>query len=79
MIIRAPARYWIYDVSYDEAILYCFQLEIDGKRGWRLPTMHEYVRRLDIWLPRLNAIWFLDFNSSVRYDCIPVIEIDDDY
>jgi formylglycine-generating enzyme required for sulfatase activity len=37
----APKEYRIYDVSYNEAILYCFQLNIDGKIGWRLPTEEE--------------------------------------
>jgi hypothetical protein len=32
----APLEYYIV-CFYDEAMLYCFQLEIDGKRGWRLP------------------------------------------
>lgn len=25
-----------------EAIMYCFMLQHDGKRGWRLPTAEEY-------------------------------------
>ena len=27
--------------TWDEARLYCFALEIDGKVGWRLPTKDE--------------------------------------
>jgi len=27
--------------TWDEARLYCFSLEIDGKVGWRLPTKDE--------------------------------------
>lgn len=30
------------DLTYDEAMLYCFTLEIDGKIGWRMPTHYEY-------------------------------------
>ena len=28
-------------LSWDDAHLYCFSLNIDGKTGWRLPTMNE--------------------------------------
>ena len=28
-------------LTWDEAMLYCFSLEIDGKVGWRLPTKYE--------------------------------------
>lgn len=31
-------------MSYDEAILYCFSLNIDGKIGWRMPTKSEYMQ-----------------------------------
>ena len=27
--------------TWDNAILYCTFLEVDGKRGWRLPTKEE--------------------------------------
>ena len=37
----APDEFWI-KCTYNEAILYCFQLEIDGKVGWRLPTYTEW-------------------------------------
>ena len=32
--------------NWDDARLYCFALNIDGKTGWRLPTLEElyYVR-----------------------------------
>lgn len=29
-------------MCYDEAMLYCFLLNIDGKIGWRMPTAEEY-------------------------------------
>ena len=28
-------------LNWDDARLYCFSLNIDGKTGWRLPTMEE--------------------------------------
>ena len=27
--------------NWDDALLYCFSLNIDGKTGWRLPTVEE--------------------------------------
>lgn len=36
----APLEYQI-QVTHDEAIMYCFSLNIDGKTGWRLPTFEE--------------------------------------
>lgn len=35
--------------TYDEAVMYCFFLEQDGKKGWRLPTEKEYKLYDNIW------------------------------
>ena len=35
--------------TYDEAVIYCFFLEINGKKGWRLPTKQEYNSSNNIW------------------------------
>ena len=35
--------------TYEEAVMYCFFLEIDGKKGWRLPTKQEYNSSNNIW------------------------------
>jgi hypothetical protein len=35
--------------TYEEAIMYCFFLEIDGKKGWRLPTEQEYNSYNNVW------------------------------
>ncbi len=35
-------------MAYDEAILYCFSLNIDGKVGWRLPTLNELKAELNV-------------------------------
>ena len=40
MIERAPEEYHK-TLTYEEALLYCFSLNIDGKTGWRLPTLRE--------------------------------------
>jgi len=46
--------YWQDDASskatsedWDDAILYCKKLEIDGKRDWRLPTFDELLSIVD--------------------------------
>jgi hypothetical protein len=31
-------------VNWDDAKLYCFSLNIDGKTGWRLPTLAELTK-----------------------------------
>jgi hypothetical protein len=40
MIETAPKS--VNRLTYDEAVLYCFMLEYNGKKGWRLPTEDEY-------------------------------------
>jgi hypothetical protein len=30
-------------MTYDEAIMYCFWFTYNGKKGWRLPTFHEFL------------------------------------
>lgn len=67
----APEEYWI-ECTYDDAMLYCFSLNIDGKTGWRLPLAIEQN--------------FYDFSSSwcsdvdyryldLEWNCIPVRDI----
>ena len=41
----APVDYW-QALRFDDARLYCFSLNIDGKTGWRLPTKEELIRIL---------------------------------
>jgi hypothetical protein len=40
MIERSPEEYHK-TLTYEEALIYCFSLNIDGKTGWRLPTLRE--------------------------------------
>ena len=47
MIELAPEEYERV-MPYDEAILYCFSLNIDGKVGWRLPTLNELKAELNV-------------------------------
>jgi len=37
----SPKDYWSQDFLFEHAKLYCFSLNIDGKIGWRLPTVYE--------------------------------------
>jgi hypothetical protein len=37
----APYEYWSEELLFEEAKLYCFSLNIDGKIGWRFPTLQE--------------------------------------
>lgn len=67
----APKEYCIRDVTYNEAILYCFQLVIDGKTGWRIPTADE-------WFITQGMIgWYIgksDIPHS-KFDIFPVRDI----
>jgi hypothetical protein len=40
----APKEYWIRASSFDEVKMYLLFLEIDGKRGWRIPTRFERTK-----------------------------------
>ena len=42
MIEIAPEEYWKIDLTWDEAKMYCFCLDIDGKTGWRLPDIDDF-------------------------------------
>lgn len=51
MIETAPKEHWK-QLSYSDAVMYCFSLNIDGKIGWRLPTQAEIrtiVRAATSW------------------------------
>jgi hypothetical protein len=64
----APEEYWIYAVSYNEAIMYCSQLDIDGKKGWQLPTIDESMIIKTQYLH-----WYLDdvaMYDNTTYLCV---------
>lgn len=35
-------------MTYDEALMYCMFLEHSGKKGWRLPTVDEWLSEVHI-------------------------------
>ena len=37
----APRNNWLIDVPYDQGLMYCLFLEVDGTKGWRMPTTKE--------------------------------------
>lgn len=37
----SPEEHWKVEMLFDDARMYCFSLNIDGKVGWRLPTLIE--------------------------------------
>jgi hypothetical protein len=71
----APTEYRLVKVTYNEALLYCFTLNIDGEYGWRLPTQDEYKT----FRPFANSWAYGDLEyleqyelESQRWQCIPV-------
>jgi len=51
----APEEYRKYELTWDEAKMYCFSLNIDGKVGWRLPTIDELIG--------IRDTFYLDFDD----------------
>ena len=66
-------------LSWDDAILYCQLLVIDGKDNWRLPNTNELYTiytssndfcRGNYWSINemdSNSAWFSNFNNGVLY------------
>jgi hypothetical protein len=52
-------------LSIDDAMLYCFTLNIDGKTGWRLPTLTElkYITENNF----MNSVHFGKFRNYSRF------------
>lgn len=53
----APKNYQIYCKSYDEAKMYVLFLEIDGKRGWRIPTRFERTKYFRVGEHVNETVW----------------------
>ena len=74
----APDIYWI-KCYYGEAILYCFQLNIDGKTNWRIPTDDEYFKLISgtCWFRSTieTDSWYESQKLSNRRRCIPVMDL----
>ena len=74
MIEISPEEYWLTECTYNEAILYCTMLEIDGKKDYRImKDFNEYIMELPRKLRK--DPWFFDDefrNISELFPCIPV-------
>jgi hypothetical protein len=62
-------------LSYEEAIMYCFLLNIDGKTGWRLPTKDEWYGN-----DQLMGCWYIGRPrpSKGNWLLAPVRDLKDD-
>lgn len=64
-------------MQYDEAVLYCFSLNIDGKIGWRMPTESEYYdEEYRKCIP--DCGWFKGRKSVLKLQVTPVRDLKDD-
>ena len=58
---------WI-KATWDDARLYCFSLNIDGKTGWRLPTVGELHRMYNLNLIKPANWWSSEMtNNHIKY------------
>lgn len=75
MIEQAPEEYEA-ELTWDEAIFYCFSLNIEGAVGWRLPTYEEI--RIIVGSSNMWKYWYgevRDDSESKKYRVIPVRDL----
>lgn len=54
-------------MTYDEAIMYCFWFTHNGKKGWRLPEINEFID---------HTTWYRDAEiTKLKWYCRPVRDI----
>ena len=59
------------EMTYEEAVMYCFFLEHGGHRDWRLPTLDEYSTNLGL------SGWYINrhisrFSYNTNWKVCPV-------
>jgi hypothetical protein len=65
-----------FEMTYEEALMYCFSLNIDGKIGWRLPTIDEYMNTKGI---TNSMCWCIGRTSGKgKWYVTPVRDLKDD-
>jgi hypothetical protein len=79
----APIQNQIQCRSYDEAKMYLMFLEIDGKRGWRMPTRYERTKYFRVGQHVNEPVWDLLDEDTVLLNnktrrLIPVRDRNDD-
>lgn len=52
----APEEYW-QELTLEDGRFYCFSLNIDGKSGWRFPTVRECCFLYDDNPNRKDGLW----------------------
>ena len=73
MIEIAPEEYWI-KCTFDQAIIYCTMLEIDGKKDWRLPTKKEFRDNIKSDHGWYNSDFGLYYENTF-FNCVPVRDL----
>lgn len=58
-----------YEMTYENALLYCQFFEYNGYSDWRLPTKEEWNQYKFSWS------WYLDRNSDFMWYVTPVMDI----
>jgi len=53
----APTNYQIHCKTFDEAKMYLMFLEIEGRRGWRLPTRYERTKYFRVGEHVNETVW----------------------
>lgn len=75
-LVISPLIYHRDMITRDEAVMYCFTLDIDGDVGWRLPTREEvrYMKSFRVWeiANAEDVISSDDKPSSLNHYAIPV-------
>ena len=64
--IAPTSENWL---SYEEALVYCFALNIDGKIGWRMPTDREFQNNC-----RIRG-WYLNEQCPESLTVTPVRDL----
>ena len=67
MIEVAPSDFWKLNVTHSEAQLYCFMLQVDGKKGWRLPTQQEADEMVDMIHDTRDRHAHIDFEDLSEF------------
>jgi hypothetical protein len=80
MIEIAFAEYWKV-LTLNEAVMYCFSLNIDGKIGWRFPIYKEVSDTMDDI--GITGWWHAadredDYWEHEKFMIVPVRDIKDD-
>jgi hypothetical protein len=65
--------------TYEEALLYCFDQDIDGKNGWRLLTYAEQQNIRSSLFIYSEQIWYYNRTDQTICTLIPVRTKDEQF